>query len=58
MRVEAGFVGINEVAKHFLGAAFGGVKNMGIGREECLDELTTFTVEKNIHIGLNGQREP
>jgi betaine-aldehyde dehydrogenase len=55
MRVEAGFVWINEVAKHFLGAPFGGVKQSGIGREECLDELIAFTFEKNIHIGLNGQ---
>ena len=55
MRVEAGFVWINEVARHFLGAPFGGVKQSGIGREECLDELLAFTLEKNIHIGLGGQ---
>ena len=52
MRTQAGFVWINEVAKHFLGAPFGGVKQSGIGREECLAELLAFTAEKNIHIGL------
>lgn len=52
MAVEAGFVWINEVSKHFLGAPFGGVKQSGIGREECLEELLGFTQEKNIHISL------
>lgn len=48
--VEAGFVWVNEVSKHFLGAPFGGFKQSGLGREECLDELLAFTQEKNIHI--------
>jgi betaine-aldehyde dehydrogenase len=52
MRVEAGFVWVNEVSKHFLGAPFGGVKQSGIGREESLEELLSFTEEKNIHINL------
>ncbi|MDD9737658.1 aldehyde dehydrogenase family protein [Seohaeicola sp. SP36] len=54
-RVEAGFVWINEVGKHFLGAPFGGVKQSGIGREEGIGELLSFTNEKNIHINLSGQ---
>ena len=53
-RVEAGFVWVNETAKHFLGAPFGGYKQSGIGREECLEELMAFTQEKNIHIRLRG----
>ena len=48
--VEAGFIWVNDVSKHFLGAPFGGYKQSGIGREECLEELLTFTQEKNIHI--------
>ncbi|SFC73787.1 Acyl-CoA reductase [Polaromonas sp. OV174] len=51
-RVQAGFVWINEVGRHFLGAPFGGVKQSGIGREECLAELLSFTSEKNIHVSL------
>jgi len=47
---EAGYVWVNEVARHFLGAAFGGYKQSGTGREECLDELLDFTQQKNIHI--------
>jgi betaine-aldehyde dehydrogenase len=52
MAVEAGYVWINEVGKHFLGAPFGGVKQSGIGREECLEEMLSFTQEKNIHVKL------
>jgi len=47
---QAGYVWVNEVSRHFLGAPFGGVKQSGIGREECLEELLSFTQEKNIHM--------
>ena len=50
--VQAGFVWINEVSKHFLGAPFGGFKQSGIGREECFEELLAYTQEKNIHVRL------
>jgi len=53
--VEAGFVWVNEVSKHFIGAPFGGVKQSGIGREESVDELISFTHEKNVHVNLAGQ---
>ena len=52
MAVEAGFVWINEVGKHFLGAPFGGYKQSGLGREECFEEMLSFTQEKNIHVRL------
>ena len=52
---EAGFVWINEVGRHFLGAPFGGYKQSGLGREEGIGELISFTQEKNIHINLGGQ---
>jgi betaine-aldehyde dehydrogenase len=48
--VDAGFVWVNDVGKHFLGAPFGGVKQSGIGREESIAELYALTTEKNIHI--------
>jgi len=50
--VEAGFVWINEVGKHFLGTPFGGFKQSGIGREEGFEEMLAFTQEKNIHLRL------
>jgi betaine-aldehyde dehydrogenase len=49
-RVEAGYCWINDIAKHSLGSPFGGYKQSGIGREECLAELLAFTQEKNIYI--------
>jgi betaine-aldehyde dehydrogenase len=52
MAVQVGYVWINEVGKHFLGAPFGGVRQSGFGREECLEELLRFTQEKNIHVRL------
>ena len=51
-RMQAGYVWVNEIGKHFLGAPYGGFKQSGIGREECLGEMLAFTQEKNIHINL------
>lgn len=52
-RVQAGFCWINDVARHALGSPFGGYKQSGIGREECLEELLAFTQEKNVFINLD-----
>ncbi len=52
LAVEAGYVWVNDVAAHYLGAPFGGYKQSGIGREECLEELLAFTQIKNVHIKL------
>ena len=57
MTVEAGFVWVNDVSKHFLGTPFGGFKQSGIGREECIEELLSFTQEKNININLTPQKK-
>jgi betaine-aldehyde dehydrogenase len=51
-RAEAGYVWVNSASAHFLGASFGGYKQSGIGREEGLDELLSYTQEKNINITL------
>jgi betaine-aldehyde dehydrogenase len=48
--VEAGYVWVNETARHFLGAPFGGVKNSGVGREEDLTEIESYTQLKNVSI--------
>ena len=50
--VQSGFVWINEVSKHFLGAPFGGFKQSGGVREECIEEMFAYTQEKNIHVKL------
>jgi betaine-aldehyde dehydrogenase len=48
--LHSGFVWINTTAKHFVGMPFGGFKNSGLGREECLEELLSYTHNKAIHI--------
>lgn len=52
-RLQAGYVWVNQVGSHFLGAPFGGYKQSGTGREECLDELLACTQIKNINIRFN-----
>ena len=51
-RIEAGFVWVNHAGPHFQGVSFGGYKQSGIGREEGLDEILSFTQHKNVHIVL------
>ena len=52
-RVQAGYVWINHCSQHFLGAPFGGYKQSGLGREECLEELLGFTQLKNVAVRLD-----
>lgn len=51
-KAQAGFCWINDVSRHVLGSAFGGYKQSGIGREECLEELLEYTQEKNVFVNL------
>ncbi len=51
-RVEAGYVWINTSSAHYIGANFGGYKKSGMGREEGLDELLSYTQVKNVHVLL------
>jgi len=51
--VQAGYVWINNSSMHFVGAPFGGYKQSGIGREECLEELLEFTQVKNVNVTLD-----
>jgi betaine-aldehyde dehydrogenase len=52
-RIHTGYVWINNASQHFMGAPFGGVKNSGIGREECFSELLEFTYTKNVNLKLD-----
>ncbi len=49
---NAGYVWINTVSKHFLGMPFGGVKDSGVGREESVEELHSFTQTKSVSLRL------
>lgn len=50
--IEAGYIWVNNASDHYLGAPFGGMKQSGIGREECLEELLAYTELKNVSIAL------
>lgn len=50
--VKAGYVWVNGTSAHYYGVPFGGQKSSGLGREEGLDELLSYTETKSIHIML------
>jgi len=50
--VQAGYVWINDSSRHYLGVPFGGYKHSGLGREESLDELLSYTQIKALNIKL------
>lgn len=50
--VEAGVVNVNGSRMHFVGAPFGGTKNSGLGGEECLEELLSYTEVRALHLTL------
>lgn len=43
---------INGDGRHFTGAPFGGFKASGVGSEESLDELLSYTQKKNVSVFL------
>ncbi|MDE0799772.1 MAG: aldehyde dehydrogenase family protein [Rhodospirillaceae bacterium] len=51
--VESGYVWINGVAQHYIGLPFGGMKNSGLGGEEALDELLSYTRTKTVNVLLS-----
>jgi betaine-aldehyde dehydrogenase len=48
-QIEAGYVWINSTGR-YLGAPYGGWKQSGLGQEECLEELISYTRIKNINM--------
>jgi acyl-CoA reductase-like NAD-dependent aldehyde dehydrogenase len=53
--VEAGYVWINTASRHFAGLPFGGVKDSGLGREESVEELLSYTQPKAVTVYLGGE---
>ncbi|KAK5172945.1 uncharacterized protein LTR77_003067 [Saxophila tyrrhenica] len=51
-KVEAGFVWVNQVGRHFLGVPFGGYKESGGGREESFEEMLSFTQMKTVNVSI------
>jgi acyl-CoA reductase-like NAD-dependent aldehyde dehydrogenase len=53
-RLDAGYVWVNDSARHYFGTPFGGTKDSGIGREESREELLSYMETKAINIRLRG----
>jgi 2-formylbenzoate dehydrogenase len=51
-QLEAGYVWINGSSRHYWGLPFGGVKASGVGREESVDELLSYTQTKAVTVVL------
>jgi 2-formylbenzoate dehydrogenase len=51
--MEAGYVWINDTSTHFPGVPFGGFKASGIGREESLEELLSYTDTQAVNVVLS-----
>jgi betaine-aldehyde dehydrogenase len=51
-KVDCGYLWINARGGHHLGTPFGGSRNSGVGREECLEELMSYTQAKAFHVSL------
>jgi betaine-aldehyde dehydrogenase len=50
--IEAGYVWVNDAQKHFPGAAYGGYKDSGVGREEGVEELISYAQTKNVNVNF------
>jgi betaine-aldehyde dehydrogenase len=50
--IQAGYIWINDSSRHFPGVPYGGYKHSGIGRDECLDNLLSYTQIKSINVNL------
>jgi 2-formylbenzoate dehydrogenase len=51
-QLRAGYVWINGSSRHYWGLPFGGVKASGVGREESVDELLSYTETKSVTVVL------
>lgn len=50
--IDAGYVWINDSATHYAGVPFGGYKSSGLGREESVEELLSYTQLKAVSVRL------
>ncbi len=51
-RIQTGYVWVNTSSRHFVGLPFGGIRDSGLGREECVEELHSFTETKSVTVRL------
>jgi betaine-aldehyde dehydrogenase len=51
-RLDAGYVYVNGTGRRPTGTPFGGWKHSGLGKENCLEELLSYTREKTVAVTL------
>ena len=51
--IDAGYVWVNGSSRHFWGMPFGGFKSSGIGREDSIEELISYTQTKSVNVFLD-----
>ena len=51
-QLQTGYVWVNTSSQHFVGLPFGGIRSSGLGREECVEELHSFTETKSVTVRL------
>ncbi|MBN9888156.1 aldehyde dehydrogenase family protein [Salipiger abyssi] len=52
--LRVGYVYVNCVGPHYVGVPYGGLKNSGVGREEGLEEMLSYTETKSFNIAVPG----
>lgn len=55
-RIRSGYVWINEVGTRPKGTPFGGFGDSGIGREEGLEEILSYSSIKTVHVNFGGAK--
>lgn len=50
--LDTGYVWVNDAASHYTGVPFGGYKGSGIGKEESVEELLSYSQVKTINLSL------
>lgn len=50
--LQAGYVWVNGSSRHYWGLPFGGMKSSGVGREESVEELLSYTQIKAVTVVL------
>jgi acyl-CoA reductase-like NAD-dependent aldehyde dehydrogenase len=48
--LRAGYIWVNDANRHYPGSPFGGVKGSGVGREESVEELQSYSESKTVNI--------
>ncbi len=51
-QVRSGYIWINCVGPHYPAMAYGGMKNSGVGREEGIEEMLSYTEQKVFNVSM------